>query len=73
MDGKAVDKSMLETWVSESVAEMVRRQRAIGIDVVSDGKMSKIGFSNYIFERYSGFSGRRRSPQWISRTFRTWP
>ena len=57
MDGKAVNTSMLETWVSESVAEMVRRQRAIGIDLVSDGEMSKIGFSNYIFERYSGFSG----------------
>ena len=34
------------------------KQREAGIDVVSDGEMSKTGFSNYINDRFSGFEGR---------------
>src|SRR5215475_10718777 len=58
IDGKPVDDAALESAVAEAVAEAVRRQRAIGLDFVSDGEMSKIGFSNYIFERLTGFGGR---------------
>jgi 5-methyltetrahydropteroyltriglutamate--homocysteine methyltransferase len=40
------------------VTEVVKKQRAVGVDLISDGEMSKSGFSTYIEERFSGFSGR---------------
>jgi 5-methyltetrahydropteroyltriglutamate--homocysteine methyltransferase len=40
-----------------AVAEVVRRQVGIGIDVVSDGEMSKISYATYIARRLSGFDG----------------
>ena len=36
----------------------VGKQREAGIDIVSDGEMSKVGFSNYVMQRYSGFANR---------------
>src|SRR6516164_8263278 len=43
--------------VGETVDELVRRQADIGVDVVSDGEVSKPGFVNYIGKRLSGFGG----------------
>ena len=36
----------------------VAKQRDAGVDVVSDGEMSKTGFSTYVNQRFSGFEGR---------------
>jgi 5-methyltetrahydropteroyltriglutamate--homocysteine methyltransferase len=58
IDGKPVDKSALAKRVTEAVRDVVRQQRAAGIDIVSDGEMSKIGFSNYVIQRFSGFGER---------------
>jgi len=46
-----------ERAMREGVAEVVRRQAALGIDVVSDGETSKISYSTYIKDRYAGFGG----------------
>ena len=43
--------------IANAVSEVVRRQVAVGIDVVSDGEMSKISYATYIAERLSGFGG----------------
>lgn len=43
--------------IAAAVAEVVRRQVALGIDVVSDGEMSKISYATYISGRLSGFAG----------------
>jgi 5-methyltetrahydropteroyltriglutamate--homocysteine methyltransferase len=43
--------------ITQAVAEVVRRQVAAGIDVVSDGEMSKISYATYITDRITGFSG----------------
>jgi 5-methyltetrahydropteroyltriglutamate--homocysteine methyltransferase len=43
--------------ITQGVAEVVRRQVAAGIDVVSDGEMSKISYATYIKDRITGFSG----------------
>src|SRR5580765_5217930 len=40
-----------------AVAEVVRRQVEVGIDLVSDGEMSKISYATYIARRLSGFDG----------------
>ena len=43
--------------IAGAVADVVRRQVAVGIDVVSDGEMSKISYATYIARRFSGFAG----------------
>jgi 5-methyltetrahydropteroyltriglutamate--homocysteine methyltransferase len=58
MDGQDVDPVALEDRIKTAVAEVVDRQRELGIDVISDGEMSKPGFSTYVSERFSGFEGR---------------
>ncbi len=53
----AVDPDMGAPVIEAAVAEVVRRQVAVGIDVVSDGEMSKISYATYIARRFSGFAG----------------
>lgn len=43
--------------VREATAEIVRRQRAVGLDVVNDGELGKPDYSTYIKNRLSGFDG----------------
>jgi methionine synthase II (cobalamin-independent) len=58
LDQKPVDETRLQARVTQAVAEVVARQREAGVDIVSDGEMSKVGFSNYVMQRYSGFANR---------------
>ena len=58
LDNKPVDKAVLTRRVAEAVQEAVNKQRAAGVDIVSDGEMSKVGFSNYVIQRFSGFGER---------------
>jgi 5-methyltetrahydropteroyltriglutamate--homocysteine methyltransferase len=51
------DAQAAATVITNAVAEVVRRQVAVGIDVVSDGEMSKISYATYIAERLAGFGG----------------
>src|SRR5262245_10624895 len=37
-----------------AVDEVVRRQREVGIDVISDGEQSKTGYVEYVATRLSG-------------------
>ena len=50
--------------VKKNVEEVVKRQLKIGIDVVSDGEMSKISYATYVKDRIKGFSGEseRKAP-----------
>jgi 5-methyltetrahydropteroyltriglutamate--homocysteine methyltransferase len=41
--------------MKQAVANIVKKQADIGFDVVSDGETSKIGYSTYIKDRYTGF------------------
>jgi 5-methyltetrahydropteroyltriglutamate--homocysteine methyltransferase len=43
--------------ISDAVVEVVRKQVAAGVDVVSDGEMSKISYATYIADRFTGFDG----------------
>ena len=43
--------------ITGAVAEVVRRQVEVGIDIVSDGEMSKISYATYIARRLDGFGG----------------
>ncbi len=56
MDGKPVDERKLQARVTEAIAEVVKRQIALGIDVISDGEMSKPNFQTYVTRRLTGFA-----------------
>ncbi|MEL6948638.1 MAG: cobalamin-independent methionine synthase II family protein [Pseudomonadota bacterium] len=43
--------------IREAVAAVVARQIDSGVDVVSDGEMSKISYATYIKDRITGFDG----------------
>ena len=58
LDGKEVDAQALDARVDAAVTEVVAKQKEAGLDVISDGEMSKTGFSTYVNERFSGFDGR---------------
>lgn len=50
--------------VANAVSEVVARQVSVGVDVVSDGEMSKLSYATYIKDRITGFEGDspRRAP-----------
>jgi 5-methyltetrahydropteroyltriglutamate--homocysteine methyltransferase len=52
--GKPIDEAAFQKNVSKGVAETVRKQAEIGIDIPSDGEFSKPTFSSYVAERLSG-------------------
>ena len=55
--GEAYDKAELDRQVRQAVFDIVKRQAAVGVDIVNDGEMSKPGYSTYIADRLSGFAG----------------
>jgi 5-methyltetrahydropteroyltriglutamate--homocysteine methyltransferase len=50
-----VDRAEYDRVIGEAVRDRVRHQVEAGIDFVSDGEMSKIGYATYIRHRLSGF------------------
>jgi 5-methyltetrahydropteroyltriglutamate--homocysteine methyltransferase len=58
-DGKPCDEAAFEACLAESVAEVVRQQADVGIDIVSDGEFAKgVNWAFYIFKRLSGIAVR---------------
>jgi 5-methyltetrahydropteroyltriglutamate--homocysteine methyltransferase len=60
--GEAVDPAEFDAVIRQGVDEVVARQREVGIDIVSDGETSKIGYATYIKDRFSGFEGHHPRP-----------
>ena len=59
-----IDQELFDNTVKKNVGEVVKRQLQVGIDIVSDGEMSKISYATYVKDRIKGFSGEseRRAP-----------
>ena len=55
----------LDKIIEEEVNKIVKKQIDIGIDIISDGEMSKISYATYVKDRLHGFSGEseRRAPK----------
>jgi 5-methyltetrahydropteroyltriglutamate--homocysteine methyltransferase len=53
--GEPVDATAFDAAMARAVAEVVARQAQTGLDVVSDGETSKIGYATYMQERLNGF------------------
>jgi len=55
--GERPDAAAFDASLREAVVAVVKRQVEAGIDIVSDGEMSKPGYATYIRDRLTGFSG----------------
>jgi 5-methyltetrahydropteroyltriglutamate--homocysteine methyltransferase len=53
--GEPYDAAAFEAAMARAVSALVARQAETGIDVVSDGETSKIGYATYMQERLDGF------------------
>jgi 5-methyltetrahydropteroyltriglutamate--homocysteine methyltransferase len=53
--GELDDQVAFDATMEQAVADAVHKQAEIGIDVVSDGEMSKISYATYIRHRLTGF------------------
>jgi 5-methyltetrahydropteroyltriglutamate--homocysteine methyltransferase len=53
--GEAHDPQAFDATMRAAVADAVKRQVDAGVDVVSDGEMSKISYATYIRHRLTGF------------------
>ena len=67
-NGRPYDAELLDRQVQDAVADRVRRQVESGIDVVTDGEMSKVSFLGYVKDRLGGFepdtAGAAMAPSW---------
>ena len=61
--GEPVDAHAFETETANAVEDVVARQVAAGIDVVSDGEMSKPSYTTYVRHRISGIEPDARAAE----------
>ena len=52
-----INKTKAEKTIRKAVRKVVIRQSDVGVDIVSDGEMSKISYATYIKDRITGFDG----------------
>jgi len=62
-EGRQVDEAELSRSTRDAVREVVGHQLNVGIDVVSDGEMSKPSYATYVTERLTGFGGQSDLPK----------
>src|SRR6185436_14038860 len=55
--GTITDAKAAAQTIADATVEVVKRQVAAGVDVVSDGEMSKISYATYVADRFTGFAG----------------
>ncbi len=56
-EGVPVDSGALAGRIRSAVAEVVRKQVEVGVDVVNDGEYSKPSYATYVKDRLRGFGG----------------
>ena len=62
--GEAIDLQVHAAEIAAAVEAVVACQVQVGVDIVSDGEMSKLSYATYIKDRITGFEGDsdRRAP-----------
>ncbi len=60
-EGIPIDAERLAARIGSAVLEVVGKQTEAGVDVVSDGEMSKPSYATYIKDRLNGFGGKSQS------------
>jgi 5-methyltetrahydropteroyltriglutamate--homocysteine methyltransferase len=57
-----LDDPRFDRATSDAVKEVVGQQIDIGVDVISDGEMARMGFARYMNQRLAGFEPREIEP-----------
>lgn len=60
--GEPVDLARIAALTVEATHAVVRRQHAVGLDVINNGEMGRDSFFTYVAARMTGFSGRSNRP-----------
>ena len=60
--GEPFEPAAFDETMRAAVADVVARQLEAGIDIPSDGEMSKVGYGTYVRHRLSGFEGAGAAP-----------
>ena len=55
--GELTDIKDFKKTIADAVKDVVEKQVASGVDLISDGEMSKISYATYIKDRITGFDG----------------
>ncbi len=53
--GEDYDPVQFDEVMTRAVKEVAQKQHAVGVDIISDGEMSKISYATYIRHRLTGF------------------
>jgi 5-methyltetrahydropteroyltriglutamate--homocysteine methyltransferase len=62
MTGQTYDAKALADELHRAVGDIVKRQVDLGVDVVSDGELSKTSFQYYVTDRLSGLEAFKPAP-----------
>ena len=60
--GAAIDGDALASKLKQAVGDIVKKQGELGIDVISDGELSKTSFQYYVTDRLSGIESFKPQP-----------
>ena len=66
----AVPTEQFNQTLKKATADVVKKQAAIGLDIISDGEFGKSSWSNYVLNRVTGFEIRPnqlRPAEWLGR------
>ncbi|HLG71016.1 MAG TPA: cobalamin-independent methionine synthase II family protein [Chloroflexota bacterium] len=61
--GELPDHAAFASRVAEATREIVRKQIEVGVDVINDGEMGKVGYSTYVTGRLTGYEGAVNVPR----------
>jgi 5-methyltetrahydropteroyltriglutamate--homocysteine methyltransferase len=62
LERRAADETAYTSALTQAVAEVVRKQAEVGIDIVNDGEFGKSSWTGYLTERLGGFEARSVPP-----------
>jgi 5-methyltetrahydropteroyltriglutamate--homocysteine methyltransferase len=60
--GRSFDKQAMAGELHRAVGDIVKKQAALGVDVISDGEQSKTSFQYYVTDRLSGIEPFKPAP-----------
>ena len=62
MSGGSYDQKALAEELQVAVGDIVKKQVTLGVDVISDGELSKTSFQYYVTDRLSGLESFKPKP-----------
>jgi len=66
LEGRPYDEAGFQKTLEQSVADVVRRQTDLGLDIVNDGEFGKTHWYRYVVDRFSGIASR---PAGVNQTY----